>query len=73
MKPRPSPKRINTELERLKEKGEVFTLQVVASRLNCTPQHLGAVLRQRDDVVCVTPRGSKNKFTQWQFTSEKGV
>ena len=69
---RPSPKKINNELNRLEELGDEFVLSDVAHRLNTTPQKIAAAIRMRGTAESLTPRNgrTKNNSTVYRFVKK---
>jgi hypothetical protein len=67
---RASPKRIERELDRLEEQGDLFNLRITAYNLHVTPQKLAAELRARENAVCVTQRTGRDSggnYSEWKF------
>jgi hypothetical protein len=74
MSRKPTPTRIQKELDLLEESGKEFVVVDIAHRLNTTSNVLASALRFRENAVCVsrpTGRSGGSNYSRYQFIKKE--
>jgi hypothetical protein len=74
MSRKPTPTRIQKELDLLEASGKEFVVVDIAHRLNTTSNVLAAALRFRENAVCVsrpTGRSGGSNYSRYQFIKKE--